>query len=438
MSLLHEQAAFLKDARKLLAFADEQGLVVTGGELARSPETQAFVVRSGQEKSMDSPHLRKCAITLNFFRENAGRHELVQSANALEPFGAFWEQLDPRNRWGGRRPGIQALLRFEREPGGWPSSALAQLSPPLLPAAELLAPATFDEARPSSVQLPAAAVPNVMPTLRRGSNQSDAISRLQALLAKAMPEALPAPSGLFDAATERAVLEFQRKNNLVSDGVVGEKTWITLLGETPGTQQAMAQRFIGDADFAAAASALGIELATLKAVYKVESGGKGFVGTEVKILFEGHVFWQRLKLLGQRPEALQPGNEDILYPKWDKSHYVGGLGEHRRLARAEAIANDAARESASWGLFQIMGYHWQALGYESVNEFVDLMGRHERDQLEAFCRFVRHKKDRSGRSLAELLIAKDWASFAYSYNGAGYRQNAYDDKLRELYRKFSP
>lgn len=437
MSLLQEQAAFLKDARKLLAFAEEKDFIVTGGELARSTATQAQVVRSGQEGSMDSPHLRKCAITLNFFRDSAGSCELVQNADALEPIGAFWEQLDPRNRWGGRRAGVQELLRFERDPGGWPSSELSQLTQPLLPPTEMLAAATADDARPSGVQLPAAASPSITPVLRRSSANADAISRLQALLVKAMPDALPVPSGVFDMATERAVLEFQRKNGLVSDGVVGEKTWLTLLGETSGAQQTMAQRFIGDADFASAARGLGIELAALKAVYKVESNGKGFIGNEVKILFEGHVFWQRLKRLGQRPEALQQGNEDILYPKQDSSKYVGGLGEHRRLARAEAIDHNAARESASWGLFQIMGYHWQALRYESVDEFVQLMGRHERDQLEAFCRFVTLKKDHSGRTLAELLAARDWTGFAYAYNGSGYRKNAYDDKLREFYRKFS-
>jgi len=84
-----------------------------------------------------------------------------------------------------------------------------------------------------------------------------------------------------------------------------------------------------------------------------------------------------------------------------------------------------------------MGYHWNTLGYSSIDEFVDCMGRHERDQLQAFCRFIGARKDRSGRTLAQLLAQRDWTSFAYAYNGAGYRKNAYDDKLRENYQRFA-
>jgi hypothetical protein len=182
---------------------------------------------------------------------------------------------------------------------------------------------------------------------------------------------------------------------------------------------------------------MNIDPAALKAVYKVESNGKGFIGDLPKILFEGHVFWQRLEKLGLRPETLAQGNEDILYPRWTKTFYAGGGAEHERLSRAEAIRRDTARESASWGLFQIMGYHWKSLGYASIDEFVDCMGRHERDQLQAFCRFVDINKDRSGRNLTQLLANKEWAAFAFAYNGAGYRKNAYDDKLRDQYRRFS-
>jgi hypothetical protein len=38
MSLSQEQAAFLLDACSLIKYATEQGFMVTGGELARTPE----------------------------------------------------------------------------------------------------------------------------------------------------------------------------------------------------------------------------------------------------------------------------------------------------------------------------------------------------------------------------------------------------------------
>lgn len=435
MSLIDEQAAFLKHVRQLLTYAEDQRYVVTGGELERTPETQAIYVRAGRDKSMDSPHLRKCAITLSFFRAANDRYELVQTVADLEPVGKHWEDLDPRNRWGGRRGGVLDAMRFERDPGGWPSNAVATLIPPVEAPTPTEAVALAGDSRPSAVVLPVSRSSTPTPTLRRGSNEREAVARLQALLVKA--GLLDRASGVYDIATERAVTGFQSKNKLVADGIAGEKTWTTLLAQTSDAQQAMAQRFIGDADFENAAKGLGIELAALKAVYKVESNGKGFVGDEPKILFEGHVFWQRLKLLGLRPETLARGNEDILYPKWTKEFYVGGSAEMRRLDRAEAIQRDAARESASWGLFQIMGYHWKSLKYASVDDYVERMCTHERDQLEAFCRFVSTTRASGGRTLADLLKARDWAAFAFAYNGAGYRKNAYDDKLREQYRRYA-
>ncbi|WP_371413546.1 MULTISPECIES: N-acetylmuramidase domain-containing protein [Bacteroides] len=31
------------------------------------------------------------------------------------------------------------------------------------------------------------------------------------------------------------------------------------------------------------------------------------------------------------------GNENILYPKWEKGHYKGGIGEYDRLEQARKI-----------------------------------------------------------------------------------------------------
>jgi peptidoglycan hydrolase-like protein with peptidoglycan-binding domain len=36
-------------------------------------------------------------------------------------------------------------------------------------------------------------------------------------------------SGTFDAATETAVRQFQRNHGLVPDGIIGPRTWATLL-----------------------------------------------------------------------------------------------------------------------------------------------------------------------------------------------------------------
>jgi len=54
MSLSREQAAFLLDMCKLIQYATEQGFMVTGGELARTPEQQAIYVKTGRSKTMNS------------------------------------------------------------------------------------------------------------------------------------------------------------------------------------------------------------------------------------------------------------------------------------------------------------------------------------------------------------------------------------------------
>lgn len=430
MSLVHEQAAFLGDVAKLVAKSQELGFLATGGELERSSEAQAQRVKLGLDKSMDSAHLRRCAIDLHFFQEGAGDPEWIGDAARLEPLGSFWESLDPRNAWGGRGSDVDGFRHFERGLGGWPSTAGSKLLAPAGDAAPL-APTTPD--RPSGVPMPTEA--GAPPVLRRGISARADVLRLQEKLVQA--GRIPQATGIFDAATEAAVADFQRDGGLVADGVVGVKTWSLLLAAPPkGNAGPPASRWLSDSDIEAAAQGLGVESDSLRAVYRVESSGHGFVDDRPRTLFEGHVFWKRLQAAGIDPRTVAKGNEDIVYPQWTRQFYGRNAAQERdRLRRAEAIHTAAARESASWGLFQIMGHHWKDLEiYASVDDFVDRMSRHERDQLEAFCRFVVVTRSQ-GRPLREHLERKDWAAFAYGYNGSGYRQNRYDDRLREEYAK---
>jgi len=98
MSLVKEQAAFLLDVAKLVNKATELGFVVTGGELARTPEQQAIYVKTGRSKTMNSIHLKRCAIDLNFFKDG----KLIYDVKALAPVGEYWESLHPKNQWGGK------------------------------------------------------------------------------------------------------------------------------------------------------------------------------------------------------------------------------------------------------------------------------------------------------------------------------------------------
>jgi hypothetical protein len=101
-------------------------------------------------------------------------------------------------------------------------------------------------------------------------------------------------------------------------------------------------------DILKAAESLRCEPAAIRAVYKVEANGSGFLDDgkvkgeldsedRVKILFEGHKFWKQLAINGYDPKKfleVHPQYSDVLYEKWTKVYYVGGSGEWARLSKA--------------------------------------------------------------------------------------------------------
>ncbi|AJE99640.1 N-acetylmuramidase family protein [Pandoraea apista] len=185
------------------------------------------------------------------------------------------------------------------------------------------------------------------------------------------------------------------------------------------------------ADFLKAALLLSVPVAAVKAVTEVESRGSGFYddGRPV-ILFERHIMYRRLK------DAIGPQMTE----SYAKSHpgvvnatpggYRGGVAECDRLDEAAKIHRACALESASWGLFQIMGFHWQLLGYGSVQEFINAMYRDEAAQLDAFVRFVK-----ANPAIWSALKAQDWAKFAKNYNGPNYAANKYDTKMAAAFER---
>ena len=114
MSQVNEQAAFLLDVCKLIEFAAQKGFIVTGGELFRPLEMQQIYVKTGRSKTLQSNHLRRCAIDLNFFIEENGEAKLTYEIPALKPVGDFWESLNPRNSWGGNWSTFKDVPHFER------------------------------------------------------------------------------------------------------------------------------------------------------------------------------------------------------------------------------------------------------------------------------------------------------------------------------------
>ena len=94
-SLVSKQWLFLKDLTELLAFIKDNNLMATGGELWRTREQQSIYVKKGLSKTMNSLHLSRLAIDLNFFDISGALIECPQMV------GDFWEALSLQNEWGG-------------------------------------------------------------------------------------------------------------------------------------------------------------------------------------------------------------------------------------------------------------------------------------------------------------------------------------------------
>ena len=75
------------------------------------------------------------------------------------------------------------------------------------------------------------------------------------------------------------------------------------------------------------------------------------------------------------------------------------------------LDEEAALKACSWGKFQILGDNHRLCGHTSVLTFVEAMNKSEYTQLEVFIQFIQNSK------LADTLQTKNWASFAYHYNG---------------------
>lgn len=175
-----------------------------------------------------------------------------------------------------------------------------------------------------------------------------------------------------------------------------------------------------------------IEYAGLKAVVEVEASGKGFIGDVPKILYEPHIMHRLLtkKNYITIRNNLMKAHPNLCYPRWGTYKYGAESIQHKRLEIASQFNRDTALESCSWGLGQVMGFHWKSLGYESLQAFINDMYESEAKQLEAMIRFIRV----NGLLLA--LKNKDWVKFARGYNGSGYAKNKYHIKLANAYAKY--
>ena len=193
-------------------------------------------------------------------------------------------------------------------------------------------------------------------------------------------------------------------------------------------------KFITEDDFKELASQFNIETAALKAIFKVEAGGKsGFLKEDLNIpvtLEEGHIFYKYLQNKHKNAAEIAKTHPTICYKSWTKQYYKTGLNEYKRYLEAKEIDEECAMMATSWGMGQCMGFNYKACGYNSVEEFVDAMYISERNQLLAMCNFIK-----SNTKMYKALQNKDFNTFASIYNGPG-QVEYYGSKLKQAYNSY--
>ena len=187
-----------------------------------------------------------------------------------------------------------------------------------------------------------------------------------------------------------------------------------------------------EADIKDLANSYGINYASLRAVIEVEASGSGFINGLPKILYEPHIMYRLLtkankitirnKLMTEQPK--------LCYPNWGRHKYGKSSDQHAKLEIATKYDRECALQSCSWGMGQIMGFHWKSLNYPSLQAFINAMYKDEKSQVEAMIRFLQ------ANNLITALNNKDWHKFARGYNGAGYLKNSYHIKLANSYNRY--
>ncbi|MDE6485342.1 MAG: N-acetylmuramidase family protein [Duncaniella sp.] len=183
-----------------------------------------------------------------------------------------------------------------------------------------------------------------------------------------------------------------------------------------------------DDDFRKVAQELDVEVAAIKAVVEIEAGKthQGFSAPGKPLVnFDLSMF----KSFASR-RGINLGKYTSQYPDVFRSGRRNQAEVFSRLENAMAIDSALAVEATFWGMFQIGGFNWQRCGAESIDDFVKLMSRSERDQLELFGKFI------INTDLLKHLKSKNWAAFARGYNGPAYARRGYHTRLANAYRRY--
>lgn len=183
------------------------------------------------------------------------------------------------------------------------------------------------------------------------------------------------------------------------------------------------------------------DVACAIAVLCVESSGKGFEQNNDKrmiIRFENHKFW---KYWGKK----NPGDfrQHFKYDsgkvwtkhQWRKTTNLEWQGFHGSQSKewqvfefARSLDADSAMLSISMGAPQIMGFHFERIGYQSITEMFDSFATDISAHINGLFDFF-------SDSMVKKLRRLDFEGFAAGYNGSGQKEK-YGKWIESHYRSF--
>lgn len=188
-----------------------------------------------------------------------------------------------------------------------------------------------------------------------------------------------------------------------------------------------------DEDFREVAEELGVEVAAIKAVVEIEAGAKheGFWANGKPIINFDLSMFRKFAARNKINLSRYQRSHAVVFAKPNRARYGSyQAAQQARLDAARTIDDKTAIEGTFWGMFQLGGFNWKVCGTSSPDEFVRLMSRSERDQLELFAEFIRET------GMLPLLKAKNWSAFARRFNGPSYARRGYHTRLARAYAKY--
>ncbi|MDE3185276.1 MAG: N-acetylmuramidase family protein [Bacteroidota bacterium] len=175
-------------------------------------------------------------------------------------------------------------------------------------------------------------------------------------------------------------------------------------------------------EIAALAQRNGYTFAQLMALIEVESSGIGFSEKTGRIIIQFEPNWFKIEYKDWKAHQ----------GTWINNGVSDQTKEWIAFDNAFAIDPDAAMESTSIGMMQVMGFHWKELGFETVGAMWDFAKESEANQVEIAIKFIKLNP-----KLDKALKNKDWPTVAYYYNGSGYKKFNYDHRLLAAFIKHS-